>query len=67
MIGCYHVHCVSRTPVLHWLWQLKFVAAKTVNEISDKMLHTCGGSGYKVRQLGKNQYYFGYMGKKACI
>lgn len=54
MIGCYHVHCVSRTPVLHWLWQLKFVAAKSVNEISDKMLHACGGSGYKVRQLGKN-------------
>ncbi len=36
-----------RTPLLHWLWQLKFMAAKTVDHVCTKMLHACGGSGYK--------------------
>ena len=32
---------------LHWAWQIKFVAAKNVAHVVDKMLHACGGSGYK--------------------
>ncbi|XP_042213378.1 uncharacterized protein LOC121860350 [Homarus americanus] len=37
-----------RTDLLHWLWQTKFISAKNVTHVSDKMLHACGGSGYKV-------------------
>ena len=29
------------------LWQIKFEAAKNVAHVVDKMLHACGGSGYK--------------------
>jgi len=36
-----------RTAYLHWLWQCKFSAAKNVNNITDIMLHSCGGSAYK--------------------
>ncbi|KAK3879903.1 hypothetical protein Pcinc_015547 [Petrolisthes cinctipes] len=36
-----------RMSLLHWLWQVKFVAAKVVYQITDKMLQACGGSGYK--------------------
>ena len=36
-----------RSAVLNHLWQVKFQAAKNVDEVSDKMLHACGGSGYK--------------------
>ena len=32
---------------LHWAWQIKFEAAKNVAHVVDKMLHACGGSGYK--------------------
>ena len=32
---------------MHWLWQVKFSAAKNVTSVSDKMLHACGGTGYK--------------------
>ena len=37
----------ARTNFLHWAWQIKFVAAKNVAHVVDKMLHACGGSGYK--------------------
>ena len=36
-----------RSPLMHWLWMVKFTAAKNVTEVGDKMLHACGGSGYK--------------------
>ena len=38
---------LPRAGVLHWMWMLKFTAAKTVANVSDKMLHACGGTGYK--------------------
>src|SRR5918995_1616112 len=37
----------ARADYLHWAWQIKFVAAKNVAHTVDKMLHACGGSGYK--------------------
>ena len=37
----------ARAQFLHWAWQLKFAAAKNVAGVVDKMLHACGGSGYK--------------------
>jgi alkylation response protein AidB-like acyl-CoA dehydrogenase len=37
----------ARAQYLHWAWQLKFAAAKNVAHVVDKMLHACGGSGYK--------------------
>lgn len=40
-----------RTEFLHWMWQLKFSAAKVVNNVTDKMMHACGGTGYKVRTV----------------
>lgn len=42
---------VHRSAFLHWLWQLKFSAAKVVNNVTDKMMHVCGGTGYKVRTV----------------
>ena len=44
-----------RTEFMSWLWQLKFSCAKNVTYISDKMLHTCGGTGYKPA-LGIERY-----------
>ena len=38
---------VARANFLHWAWQIKFEAAKNVAHVVDKMLHACGGSGYK--------------------
>lgn len=38
---------LPRADLLHWLWQVKFAAAKNVAHVSDKMLHACGGTGYK--------------------
>jgi alkylation response protein AidB-like acyl-CoA dehydrogenase len=38
---------VARANFLHWAWQIKFEAAKNVANVVDKMLHACGGSGYK--------------------
>ncbi len=38
---------LPRTAYLHWYWQIKFEAAKNVAHVCDKMLHACGGSGYK--------------------
>jgi alkylation response protein AidB-like acyl-CoA dehydrogenase len=37
----------ARANVLHWAWQIKFEAAKNAAHVVDKMLHVCGGSGYK--------------------
>jgi alkylation response protein AidB-like acyl-CoA dehydrogenase len=37
----------ARADYLHWAWQIKFEAAKNVAGVVDKMLHACGGSGYK--------------------
>src|SRR5918994_1967087 len=37
----------ARADFLHWAWQIKFEAAKNVHWVVDKMLHACGGSGYK--------------------
>jgi hypothetical protein len=37
------------------MWQVKFAAAKNVAHVSDKMLHACGGTGYKPA-LGIERY-----------
>ena len=37
----------ARADYLHWAWQIKFEAAKNIAHVVDKMLHACGGSGYK--------------------
>jgi alkylation response protein AidB-like acyl-CoA dehydrogenase len=49
------VTVLPRSAVLHWLWQVKFAAAKNVAHTSDKMLHACGGTGYKPA-LGIERY-----------
>ena len=46
---------LPRTGYLHWLWQVKFTAAKNVTHVTDKMLHACGGTGYKPA-LGIERY-----------
>lgn len=46
---------LPRSKMLQWLWQLKFMAAKNVAKVSDKMLHACGGTGYKPA-LGIERY-----------
>ena len=46
---------LPRSAVLHWMWQVKFAAAKNVAHVSDKMLHACGGAGYKPA-LGIERY-----------
>ena len=38
---------LARGNFLHWAWQIKFEAAKNTAHVVDKMLHACGGSGYK--------------------
>ncbi|MBW4553820.1 MAG: acyl-CoA/acyl-ACP dehydrogenase [Aphanocapsa sp. GSE-SYN-MK-11-07L] len=38
---------MPRAAYLHWYWQIKFEAAKNVAHVCDKMLHACGGSGFK--------------------
>lgn len=38
---------LPRAAHLHWYWQIKFIAAKNVAHVCDKMLHACGGSGFK--------------------
>jgi alkylation response protein AidB-like acyl-CoA dehydrogenase len=38
---------MPRSQFLHWLWQIKFSSAKNAAHVSDKMLHACGGTGYK--------------------
>ena len=37
----------ARANFLHWAWQIKFIAAKNTAHVVDKMLHACGGTGYK--------------------
>lgn len=46
---------LPRSTLLHWMWQVKFVAAKNVAHVCDKMLHACGGTGYKP-YLGIERY-----------
>lgn len=46
---------LPRAQVLHWMWQVKFTAAKNVAHVADKMLHACGGTAYKP-QLGIERY-----------
>ncbi|PYV90516.1 MAG: acyl-CoA dehydrogenase [Acidobacteria bacterium] len=46
---------LPRSTVLHWMWQVKFAAAKNVAHVADKMLHACGGTGYKPA-LGIERY-----------
>ncbi len=41
------VAALPRSANLHWYWQIKFSAAKNVAHVCDKMLHACGGSGFK--------------------
>lgn len=38
---------MPRATYLSWYWQIKFIAAKNVAHVCDKMLHACGGSGFK--------------------
>ncbi len=38
---------LPRAQFLHWMWMVKFTAAKNVAHVADKMLHACGGTGYK--------------------
>ncbi len=38
---------MPRVAYLSWYWQIKFIAAKNVAHVCDKMLHACGGSGFK--------------------
>ncbi|MDT7588282.1 MAG: hypothetical protein QOE32_5832 [Pseudonocardiales bacterium] len=45
----------ARADYLHWCWQLKFTAAKNVTGVVDRMLHACGGSGYR-RDLELERY-----------
>jgi alkylation response protein AidB-like acyl-CoA dehydrogenase len=45
----------ARAEYLHWAWQIKFEAAKNVAHVVDKMLHSCGGSGYK-RDMEMERY-----------
>jgi alkylation response protein AidB-like acyl-CoA dehydrogenase len=37
----------ARADFLHWAWQIKYAAASNVAEVTDRMLHACGGSAYK--------------------
>ncbi len=46
---------LPRADLLHWMWQVKFAAAKNVATVSDRMLHVCGGTGYKPA-LGIERY-----------
>lgn len=46
---------LPRADYLTWMWQVKFAAAKNVAHVSDKMLHACGGTGYKPA-LGIERY-----------
>ncbi|MBX9839419.1 acyl-CoA dehydrogenase family protein [Silvanigrella sp.] len=44
-----------KSEKMSWLWQLKLSCSKNVTYLSDKMLHTCGGTGYKPA-LGIERY-----------
>src|SRR6476659_6285003 len=47
---------LARGNYLHWLWQIKFNAAKNVAHVVDKMLHCCGGTGFKKQPLQLERY-----------
>jgi alkylation response protein AidB-like acyl-CoA dehydrogenase len=49
------ISILPRTTLLPWLWQIKFAAAKNVAHVGDKMLHACGGTGFKPA-LGIERY-----------
>jgi len=38
---------MPRAGLLTWTWMTKFIACKNVYNVGDKMLHACGGTGYK--------------------
>jgi hypothetical protein len=40
---------LPRAETLHWMWQIKFAAAKNVANVSDKMLHACGGTRHRLQ------------------
>lgn len=42
----------SRGQFHHWCFQVKIKAASNVAQVTDDMLHACGGVGYK-KELGK--------------
>jgi alkylation response protein AidB-like acyl-CoA dehydrogenase len=42
---------MPRAQYLPWLWQSKFLASKNASNVADRMLQSCGGTGYK-RELG---------------
>jgi alkylation response protein AidB-like acyl-CoA dehydrogenase len=47
---------LPRAQFLSWMWQVKFAAAKNVAHVTDKMLHACGGTGYKPKPLEIERY-----------
>jgi alkylation response protein AidB-like acyl-CoA dehydrogenase len=47
---------LARGNYLPWLWQIKFTAAKNVAHVVDKMLHCCGGTGFKKEPLQLERY-----------
>jgi alkylation response protein AidB-like acyl-CoA dehydrogenase len=47
---------LARGNYLHWHWQIKFEAAKNVAQVVDKMLHCCGGTGFKKEPLQLERY-----------
>jgi len=49
------ITAMPRSAYLHWYWQIKFIAAKNVAHVCDKMLHACGGTGFK-KELGIERY-----------
>lgn len=38
---------MPRSAYLHWYWEIKFIAAKNVAHVCDKIFHACGGTGFK--------------------
>src|SRR5260221_272904 len=40
---------LPRAQYLHWMWQVKFNAAKNVAHVSHNILHACGGTRHKPR------------------
>lgn len=46
----------ARASFLHWSWQIKFIAAKNTAHVVDKMLHACGGTGYKRGDMELERY-----------
>jgi alkylation response protein AidB-like acyl-CoA dehydrogenase len=46
----------ARATYLHWAWQIKFEAAKNTAHVVDKMLHACGGTGYKRGEMELERY-----------